>query len=550
MLIGIPREQRESQAIVAATPSTVTALRRAGHEVLVQRGAGERAAYPDVAYAEAGAVLVEREGLRDVDLRAVDLLLKVDPPTPEEVAGLPTGIAFASLMAPARSPNLLQALADRGVTALAMDAVPRISRAQSLDVLSSMANLGGYRAVIEAAHEYGGMLAGQVTAAGTTAPATVFVVGAGVAGLAAIGAAQSLGAQVRAFDVRPEVAEQVESMGATFVRLDVDTSSGRTDGYAGELTEEQERATAELYAEEAITADIVITTALIPGRPAPRLIDAGTVSAMRPGSVVVDLAAANGGNVQGTRADERVVTDGGVTLLGWTDLAGRMPTQASQLYATNMVNLVRLLSGDEAADGDASDGDASGADGSDDRSAAERHSTGPPLHLDLDDQVLRGMTVAHEGEVLWPPPQISVSAAPTPTPAEASEQATAAQRHTPEPPDPRRRRAVLLVLGALAAIGAAFAPDELRTHLTVFALAIIAGYYVISNVTHALHTPLMSVTNAISGIICVGAILQVGSSNPWVTGLSLVGITVASINIFGGFTVTHRMLGMFRRAES
>lgn len=523
MLIGIPREPRETQAIVAATPATVTALRKRGHEVVVEHGAGERASYPDVAYAEAGARLAATS-----DVLAADLVLMVDAPTSETVATLPPGAAVAALLAPARSPQLVDQLAARGVTALSMDAVPRISRAQSLDVLSSMANLAGYRAVIEAAHDYGGMLAGQVTAAGTTPPATVFVVGAGVAGLAAIGAAQSLGAQVRAFDVRPEVAEQVESMGATFVSLDLEVSSGRSDGYAGELTEDAERATSELYAQEAMTADIVITTALIPGRPAPRVLDAGTVAAMRPGSVVVDLAAANGGNVEGTVADQRVVTDGGVTLIGYSDLAGRMPTQASQLYGTNMVNLVALL--DKGGDGN---GD---------------------LVLDLDDQVVRAMTVAHDGQVLWPPPQISVRAAPTPTGDEVGggTAAASAPRHTPEARarDPRRRRAVLLTLAVLAALGAAFAPEELRMHLTVFALAVIAGYYVVSHVTHALHTPLMSVTNAISGIICVGAILQVGSSSTWVTALALVGITVASINIFGGFTVTHRMLGMFRRAES
>ena len=517
MLIGIPREPREAQAIVAATPTTVTALRKRGHEVLVERGAGERASCPDVAYTEAGARLADR-----AEVLAADLVLQVDAPTTGQLEAMRPGGAVASLMAPARSPELLEALAAHGVTGLAMDAVPRISRAQSLDVLSSMANLAGYRAVIEAAHDYGGMLAGQVTAAGTTPPATVFVVGAGVAGLAAIGAAQSLGAQVRAFDVRPEVAEQVESMGATFVSLEVDVGGGRSDGYAGELTGDAERATQELYAQEAMTADIVITTALIPGRPAPRLIDAGTVGAMRPGSVVVDLAAATGGNVEGTVADERVVTDGGVTLLGWTDLAGRMPAQASQLYGTNMVNLVALL---------------------DD----EGH-----LGLDLEDQVVRAVTVAHEGQVLWPPPPVPVSAAPPPAPEQGDGAGEPAARHTPEDlvRDPRRRRAVVLTLAVLAAVGAAFAPDELRMHLTVFALAVIAGYYVISHVTHALHTPLMSVTNAISGIICVGAILQVGSSSTWVTALALVGITVASINIFGGFTVTHRMLGMFRRAES
>ncbi len=377
-----------------------------------------------------------------------------------------------------------------------------------------MANLSGYRAVIEAAHEYGGLFAGQVTAAGKTAPATVFVVGAGVAGLAAIGAAASLGAVVRAFDVRPEVAEQVESLGAQFVRLPVDAGAQqRSDGYASELSGDTEAAARVLYDEQARRSDVVITTALIPGRPAPRLITEATVRAMKPGSVVVDLAAANGGNVAGTVADERVVTPGGVTLLGWTDLAGQMPGQASQLFGTNVVNLVRLLTPDR--------------DGT--------------LVLDLQDPVVRGMTVTHHGAVTWPPPAIAVSAAPSaPAPA-----VTAARA----PADPRRRASVLFALAALLTLGAVAAPADLREHLTVFALAVVAGYYVISHVTHALHTPLMAVTNAISGIICVGALLQVGSDNPWVTALSLVGITVASINIFGGFTVTHRMLGMFRRAQ-
>lgn len=532
MRIGVPRESRDGQAIVAATPATTAVLVGLGHEVLVERGAGERAAYPDSAYAEAGAQILGREAVW-----AADLVLKVDPPTPEEIALLRPDGALAGLLAPARSPELLQSLTDRGVTAFAMDAVPRMSRSQSLDVLSSMANLSGYRAVVEAAHELGGMFGGQVTAAGTTPPARVFIAGAGVAGLAAVGAARALGAEVRATDVRPEVAEQVESLGATFVPLGATTTS--SDGYARALTEDQEALAAAVYDREARAADVVITTALLPGRPAPRLIGPETVAAMRPGSVVVDLAAATGGNVAGTARDQRVVTEGGVHLLGWTDLAGRLPGQASQLYGTNMVSLVRLVMG------------ASGE-----------------LAPDLEDEVVRGMTVARAGALLWPPPPLSVrargpvpaaggtavgqpaTAGPDTAPAAGTVPAVAATSSTGATvPARTTRRAVLLVAGALVALAAALAPHEVRAHLTVFALAVVAGYYVISHVTHALHTPLMSVTNAISGIICVGALLQVGSGNPWVTALSLAGITVASINIFGGFTVTHRMLGMFRRAE-
>ncbi|GAA5163697.1 Re/Si-specific NAD(P)(+) transhydrogenase subunit alpha [Ornithinimicrobium tianjinense] len=513
MRIGVPRESRDGQAIVAATPSTTSVLVGLGHELLVESGAGARAAYPDSAYAGAGAQIVDRAAVW-----AADLVLKVDPPTQEEVALLRPDGALAGLLAPARSPELLQLLTDRGVTAFAMDAVPRMSRSQSLDVLSSMANLSGYRAVVEAAHELGGMFGGQVTAAGTTPPARVFVAGAGVAGLAAIGAARALGAEVRATDVRPEVAEQVESLGATFVPLGATTTSA--DGYARALTEDQEALAAAVYDREARAADVVITTALLPGRPAPRLIGSETVAAMRPGSVVVDLAAATGGNVAGTVRDQRVVTEGGVHLLGWTDLAGRLPGQASQLYGTNMVSLVRLVAG-----------------------------PGGELAPDLEDEVVRGMTVARAGELLWPPPPSSVQArGPAPSAAPAAPPAPPAPAPAPAP-DRATRRAVLLATGALVALAAALAPHEVRAHLTVFALAVVAGYYVISHVTHALHTPLMSVTNAISGIICVGALLQVGSADPWVTALSMVGITVASVNIVGGFTVTHRMLGMFRRAE-
>jgi NAD(P) transhydrogenase subunit alpha len=395
---------------------------------------------------------------------------------------------------------------------MAMDAVPRISRAQSMDVLSSMANVAGYRAVIEAAHEFGQMFTGQVTAAGKTNPARVFVVGAGVAGLAAIGAASSMGAVVRAFDVRPEVAEQVESMGAEFVTVDMEQEVS-SDGYAKEMTADQEAATAAMYDEEARAADIVITTALIPGRPAPKLVSAETIAGMRNGSVIVDMAAANGGNAAQTVTDERVVTDNGVVILGYTDLAGRLAAQTSQLYGTNVVNLLKLLTPEK--------------DGQ--------------LTVDLDDVIQRGITVSRSGETLWPPPPAQVSAAPAPVAAAPVEQAP------PKPKDPRRTwYAAGLAAAAFAAL-ASVAPGSFLGHFTVFALAVVVGYYVISNVAHALHTPLMAETNAISGIILVGGILQVGDERPAVMVLALIAVFVASINIFGGFLVTLRMLEMFRK---
>jgi H+-translocating NAD(P) transhydrogenase subunit alpha len=394
-----------------------------------------------------------------------------------------------------------------------MAAVPRISRAQSMDVLSSMANVAGYRAVVEAAHEFGRMFTGQVTAAGKIPPARVFVVGAGVAGLAAIGAASAMGAIVRAFDVRPEVAEQVESMGAEFVKVDFEAEVS-TDGYAKEMTAEQEAATAAMYDEEACAADIVITTALIPGRPAPKLITEETIAAMRNGSVIVDMAAANGGNAALTKTDERIVTDNGVRILGYTDLAGRLPAQTSQLYGTNIVNLFKLLT--------------PGKDGE--------------LVLDFDDVVQRGITVVRDGESTWPPPPVQVSAAP---------QAPAAATAPAEPKAPMSQGKRLGVVSAAAAVLfllIGFAPEQLQLNLTVFALAIVIGYYVIGHVHHALHTPLMSVTNAISGIIVVGALLQIGKGDTAITVISFAAVLLASINIFGGFAVTRRMLAMFSRS--
>jgi NAD(P) transhydrogenase subunit alpha len=505
--IGIPRESRPGETLVAATAKTAEQLAKLGYEVVVESGAGAAADQADEAFTSTGTSVGSAE-----DVWSSDIVVKVNAPTDEEIGRLKRGATIISLMAPMRSPELIAKLEAAGVTALAMDAVPRISRAQSMDVLSSMANVAGYRAVIESAHEFGRMFTGQVTAAGKTAPARVFVVGAGVAGLAAIGAASAMGAIVRAFDVRPEVAEQVESMGAEFVHVEMEQEVS-SDGYAKEMTAEQEAATAAMYDEEARNADIVITTALIPGRPAPKLITAETIAAMRDGSVIVDMAAANGGNAAATRTDERVVTDNGVVVLGYTDLAGRLAAQTSQLYGTNIVNLLKLLTPEK--------------DGQ--------------LTLDMDDVIQRGITVTREGEVLWPPPPVQVSAAPA---------AAAAPVEPPAPPKPKDPRRVWFAgaLGAvLVVLATAFSDVEFLNHFTVFTLAVVVGYYVISNVSHALHTPLMSETNAISGIILVGGILQVGSDDPLVMGIALFAVFVASINIFGGFLVTLRMLEMFRK---
>lgn len=512
MRIGIPVEQRTTESRVAATPATVIELRKLGYEVAIEAGAGERASFPDSAYVAAGASIGSVE-----DVWSSEIVLKTDPPTLDELDRLRPGATIASTMAPQDNPDLLDQLANNGNTALALDAVPRISRAQSLDVLSSMANIAGYRAVVEAASAYGRMFAGQVTAAGKMPPAEVFVIGAGVAGLAAIGTASSMGAVVRAYDVRPEVAEQIESMGAEFVATSVtaQTEQASSDGYAREMSANLERAVLAMYAEQTQHADIVITTALVRGRPAPTLITAEVVAAMQPGSVIVDMAAAMGGNCELTVPDEKIVTDNGVTIIGYTDLAGRLPAQASQLFGTNLVNLLKLVT-------PRSDGQ---------------------LVLDLDDEVQRAVTVTHEGGVLWPPPPVAVSAAPPPEPELARE----AAQSSPKP----KRSPMLRVFGVALAVVLTLlisvsAPGLLPT-LTIFILAIVVGFYVISNVTHALHTPLMAETNAISGIILVGALLQIGSDSLPVTILAFVAVLVASINIFGGFLVSQRMLNMFRK---
>jgi len=489
---------------VSATPATVRQLIGLGYEVVLEHEAGVKASFTDQAYVEAGASVG--------DAWSTDIVFKVNAPTDDEIALLRPGSTVVGLLAPALNPELLDKLAARGVTALAMDAVPRISRAQSMDVLSSMANIAGYRAVIEAAHAFGRFFTGQVTAAGKVPPAKVLVAGAGVAGLAAIGAASSLGAIVRATDPRPEVADQVKSLGGEYLPVDVEVEQTGT-GYAAATSEAYDRRAAEIYAEQAADVDIIITTALIPGRPAPRLITEQHVASMRAGSVIVDMAAAQGGNVAGSVAGQVVRTPNGVTIIGYTDLPGRLPAQASQLYGTNLVNLLKLLT--------------PGKDG--------------VLVLDLDDVVQRSITVVHAGEITWPPPPVPVSvASPAAKPVRAA--ATA-----PEPPRPGRRY-LLVAAMCVALFGlTAFSPSQLATNFSVFVLAVVIGYYVIGAVHHALHTPLMSVTNAISGIIIVGALLQLGQGNLLVTVLSFAATLLVAINIFGGFAVTRRMLSMFRK---
>ncbi len=510
MIIGIPRESLPGETRVAATPQTVGQLIKLGYEVLVESGAGVAASFSDEAFVEAGAGIGTT-----VEALATDIVLKVNAPTSAEIAALRDGATLISLISPALKPELVEELSTRPITVLAMDAVPRISRAQSLDVLSSMANIAGYRAVIEAAHAFGRFFTGQVTAAGKVPPAKVLVVGAGVAGLAAIGAAGSLGAIVRATDPRPEVADQVKSLGGEYLSIESPETEVSATGYAKEMGDDYKAREAQLYAEQSEDVDIIVTTALIPGRPAPRIITADMVASMKSGSVIVDMAAANGGNVEGTVKDQAVLTDNGVTIIGYTDLAGRLPTQASQLYGTNLVNLLKLLT-------------------------PEKDGT---LVLDFDDVVQRSVTVVRDGETTWPPPPVQVSAAPAPAAT-----ATPAVQQKKEPMTMGRRLGITFGAAAVLFLLIALSPAALQVHLTVFALAIVIGYYVIGHVHHALHTPLMSVTNAISGIIVVGALLQIGHGDVIVTTLAAVAILLASINIFGGFAVTRRMLAMFSRS--
>ncbi|WP_050894700.1 Re/Si-specific NAD(P)(+) transhydrogenase subunit alpha [Neisseria meningitidis] len=512
MKIGIPRESLSGETRVACTPATVALLGKLGFETIVESGAGLAASLDDAAYQTAGATVADKAAVW-----ACPLIYKVNAPSEDELPLLNEGQTIVSFLWPRQNEALVEALRAKKVNALAMDMVPRISRAQALDALSSMANISGYRAVIEAANAFGRFFTGQITAAGKVPPAQVLVIGAGVAGLAAIGTANSLGAVVRAFDTRLEVAEQIESMGGKFLKLDFPQESGGSgDGYAKVMSDEFIAAEMKLFAEQAKEVDIIITTAAIPGKPAPKLITKEMVESMKSGSVIVDLAAATGGNCELTRPGELSVTGNGVKIIGYTDMANRLAGQSSQLYATNLVNLTKLLSPNK-------DGE---------------------ITLDFEDVIIRNMTVTRDGEITFPPPPIQVSAQPQQTP---SEKAAPAAKPEPKPVPLWKKPAPAVIAAVLVLWVGAVAPAAFLNHFIVFVLACVIGYYVVWNVSHSLHTPLMSVTNAISGIIVVGALLQIGQGNGFVSLLSFVAILIAGINIFGGFAVTRRMLNMFKK---
>ena len=512
MKIGVPKEIHAGEKRVATTPEVIGHLKKLGFEVLVEAGAGAGAHFSDAAYSEAGATVVDNAKSVWSDS---DIVLKVRGPelNGEEINLLKEGQILISFLWPAQNPDLLKKLAEKKVTAMAMDMVPRISRAQKMDALSSMANIAGYRAVVEAAQNFGRFFTGQITAAGKVPPAKVMVIGAGVAGLAAIGAAKSMGAIVRAFDTRPEVKEQVESMDAEFLELDFEEEGSGTGGYAKVMSKEFIEAEMKLFAEQAEEVDIIITTALIPGKPAPELIKEEMVVSMKDGSVVVDLAAEQGGNCKLSEAG-KIVKVHGVSVIGYTDLPSRMATQASQLYGTNLRHLLTDMCKEK-------DGNAK---------------------VDFEDEVVRGATAVKAGEITFPPPAPKLSAAPAKPEEKSIEVKPAEEESSLMGP------LITFGIGALGLFGlGAIAPASFMAHFTVFVLACFVGYMVIWNVSAALHTPLMSVTNAISSIIVIGAILQISSGNQtimWVAGFAVL---ITSINIVGGFAVTRRMLEMFRK---
>ena len=508
MIAGIPKEIGDDEARVGATPQTVKRLLKQGFSVLVESGAGEEANFSDEDYSSAGAEIASSAS---VLYEKSDLILKVLAPTPDEIKMMREGQVSLSYIQPAQNPDLLKALSEQGVSAIAMDAIPRISRAQKMDVLSSMANIAGYRSVIEGANHFGRFLNGQITAAGKVPPAKILVIGAGVAGLAAIGTAKSLGAVVRAFDTRKEVAEQIESMGAQFLTVEIDEDGSTSSGYSKVMSPEFIAAEMALFTEQAKEVDLIITTAQIPGRKAPELVLDYHVAAMKPGSVIVDLAASTGGNCVLTRPGETYTTDNGVTIVGKVD---QLPAQASQLYGNNLCHLL------------------------DDMGKAEN------FKIDMEDDVVSRAMVTHAGKVNWPPAPLSVSPQKPKAQVETEEAAVPITKEKKS----TNPLLVLLILGVILYLLALVAPPAFMGHFTVFVLACFVGWQVIWNVSHSLHTPLMAVTNAISGIIIIGGLLQTKNdlSNP-MTILAFVAILVASINIVGGFVVTHRMLKMFRK---
>ena len=523
MKIGTPKEVSAGEARVAMTPDSALQLQKLGYECVVESGAGVAAGFADALYREAGVEVVKTASAL---WKAADIITKVRPPNATEAKRLTDEKLLISFFYPAQNTEQMELLAGKGASVIAMDMVPRISRAQKMDALSSMANIAGYRAVIEAGNNFGRFFTGQITAAGKVPPAKVLVVGAGVAGLAAIGTATSLGAITYAFDVRPEVAEQIESMGAEFVYLDFEEAQqdgAATGGYAAPSSPEFREKQLAKFRELAPDVDIVITTALIPGRDAPKLWLADMVAAMKPGSVVVDLAAERGGNCDLTVPDEKIASENGVTVVGYSDFPSRMAAQSSTLYATNIRHMMTDLTPEK--------------DGQ--------------VNHNMEDDVIRGATVAHEGAVTFPPPPPKVQAiaakpketVPEKTPEERrAEEAAAFQQQT------KNQVTLLAVGGALMLLVGAYAPASFMQHFIVFVLSVFVGFQVIWNVSHSLHTPLMAVTNAISSIIILGAVLQIGSGSFLVILLAAISVFFAGINIFGGFLVTRRMLAMFQKS--
>ncbi len=523
MKIGAPKEIFEGENRVAMTPDSARALIKLGHTCVIESGAGQKAGFSDAAYEEAGVEVVKTAAAL---WKVAEVVVKVRGPEEAEAKRLSKGQTLISFFWPAQNETLLELCRSKGATVIAMDMVPRISRAQKMDALSSMANIAGYRAVIEAGNNFGRFFTGQVTAAGKVPPAKVLVVGAGVAGLAAIGTSVSLGAIVHAFDVRPEVAEQIESMGANFVFLEFEQAQdgAATGGYAAPSSPEFREKQLAKFREMAPEMDIVITTALIPGRPAPKLWTEDMVKMMKPGSVIVDLAAERGGNCDLTVPDQKIVTDNGVTIVGYTDFPSRMATQASTLYSTNIRHMLTDLT--------------PGKDG--------------VIHHNMEDDVIRGATVTHAGEVTWPPPPPKVQAIAAAKPKEKPKELTPEEKRAQEiaafKAQTKNQVTLLAVGGALVLLLGLVTPASFMAHFIVFVLAVFVGFQVIWNVSHSLHTPLMSVTNAISSIIILGALMQIGSSNFLVIFLAAVSVLMAGVNIFGGFQVTRRMLAMFQKS--
>ncbi len=518
MKIGIAKERHDGECRVATTPEAAGHLIKLGFEVAIEKGAGEKAKFTDDAYRQADVEVIEDT---ETLYRQSDIILKVRAPSDnqsgslDEIALLRDGQTLISFIQPGQNEELMEKLSQKNISVLAMDSIPRISRAQKMDALSSMANIAGYRAVIEAAQQFGRFFTGQITAAGKIPPAKVLVIGAGVAGLSAIGTAKSMGAIVRAFDTRPEVKEQVESMDAEFLMLDFADEDGSGEGgYAKVMSDEFIKAEMELFARQAEEVDIIITTALIPGRPAPELITEDMVRSMKQGSVIVDLAAEMGGNCKLTEAD-KIVAKLGVTIIGYTDLPSRLATTSSQLYATNLRHLLTDLTPKKNG----------------------------KIIINMDDEIIRGATVIKDGAVTWPPPPPKLSAAPS-RKKEAIEPQTVKVVKKKNP----LITLILLVSGSIVLIKlGSVAPPEFMSHFTVFVLSCFIGHMVIWNVTPSLHTPLMSVTNAISSIIIIGALLQISSNSLLIVFLAGIAILITSINIFGGFAVTQRMLKMFRK---